>query len=176
MILRILAVPAVAIVAILIFAATRPNTFHIERSIVINSSPEKVFALIDDLHNWPRWAPQDKEDSTMKRTFDGPASGIGAASEWSGTGNNTGQGRMTITQSVPSSKVSVQVDWVRPFHTRNQNEFTLEAVGASTKVTWSMTGPNLYMMKLMSVFMNMDHTMGQHFETGLANLKAAAEQ
>jgi hypothetical protein len=32
------------------------------------------------------------------------------------------------------------------------------------------------MMKLMSVFMNMNHTMGQHFETGLANLKAAAEQ
>jgi len=39
-----------------------------------------------------------------------------------------------------------------------------------------MQGTNVYMMKLMSVFMNMDRVMGKHFETGLANLKTAAEQ
>jgi hypothetical protein len=42
----------------------------------------------------------------------------------------------------------------------------------STKVTWSFDGSNVYMMKVMGLFMNMDHLMGKHFEDGLANLKA----
>jgi hypothetical protein len=32
------------------------------------------------------------------------------------------------------------------------------------------------MMRVMSVFVNMDHFMGKHFEEGLANLRAAAER
>jgi hypothetical protein len=32
------------------------------------------------------------------------------------------------------------------------------------------------MMKVMSLAVNMDKVMGQHFESGLANLKAAAEK
>jgi hypothetical protein len=38
-----------------------------------------------------------------------------------------------------------------------------------------MSGPNLFMMKLMTVFRNMDKMMGQHFEDGLHNLKNIAE-
>ena len=39
-----------------------------------------------------------------------------------------------------------------------------------------MQGTNVYMMKVMSIFTNMDHFMGKHFEAGLTNLKAAAEK
>ena len=77
MILKALGVLVVLIVAILIFAATKPSTFHIQRSIDIQAPPDKVFPLIDDLHNWPQWAPQDREDSTMKRTFSGPKAELG---------------------------------------------------------------------------------------------------
>ncbi len=42
-------------------------------------------------------------------------------------------------------------------------------------MTWKMHGPNLYVMKVMSVFVSMDRVMGEHFEKGLANLKAVAE-
>ena len=83
---------------------------------------------------------------------------------------------MTITESVPSKKVSVKVDFVRPFEAHNVNEFTLESGGTSTIVTWSMHGTNLYMMKLMSIFVNMDRMAGKHFEDGLDNLKAIAEK
>ena len=81
-----------------------------------------------------------------------------------------------ITESLLPQKVSVQVDWVKPFVARNVNDFVLESTGTSTKVTWTMQGPNLYVMRIMGVFVNMDRTMGKHFETGLANLKAVAEQ
>jgi uncharacterized protein YndB with AHSA1/START domain len=175
MMLKILLVLLFLIAAILIYAAAKPSTFHVERSATIKATPEKVFPLINDLHNWPRWAPQDREDPTMERTFAGAESGVGAASIWSGS-RNTGKGRMMITGSIPPKSITLAVDWQRPFRVRNINEFQLEPDGSNTRVTWSMSGPNLFAMKLMSVFTNMDRMMGQHFEGGLENLKTIAEQ
>jgi uncharacterized protein YndB with AHSA1/START domain len=174
MVVRILIIAAIFIAAVLILVATISNTIHIQRSIEINAPPEKIFALINDFHNWSRWAPQDKEDSTLKRTYSGSASGEGAVSDWIGTGN-AGKGRMSIMKSVSPTNISVTVDWVKPFAAQNLNEFTLEPQGATTKVTWTMQGTNVYMMKIMSLFTNMDRFMGKHFETGFTNLKVAAE-
>lgn len=175
MILKTIIVIAILIAGVLIFAASKPATFHIQRSIAIQASPDKVFPLINNLHNWPYWAPQDREDATTRRTFSGPESGVGAVSDWIGSGS-TGQGRMSIIESVPANRVTIKVDFEKPFVAENINEFVIEPDGQSTTVTWSMHGPNLYIMKLMSVFTNMDKVMGKHFETGLENLKAAAER
>jgi uncharacterized protein YndB with AHSA1/START domain len=174
MILKVLLVIAIPIALILLFAATRPNTLRTQRSLWINAPPGKIFALIDDFHNWSRWAPQDREDSTMKRSYSGPASGTGAVSEWQSSGS-AGTGRMAIAQSTPPSRIAIQTDFVKPFTAHNVNEFVLEPVGTGTRVTWTMEGSNLYVMKVMGVFVNMDRMMGKHFETGLENLKAAAE-
>lgn len=174
MILKAVVVLSGLIAVILLYAAAKPNTFHVQRMITIQAGPDKIFPLVNDLHNWPRWAPQDREDPKIKRSFSGAASGVSAVSEWSGSGE-TGKGMMTITASEPLTSVTIAVDWQRPFAVRNMNEFRLEPDGSSTRVKWSMTGPNLFIMKLMSVFTNMDRMMGQHFDRGLENLKAAAE-
>jgi uncharacterized protein YndB with AHSA1/START domain len=163
----------VLIAAVLAIAAFRPNTFSIRRSRSIEAPPEKIFALINDFHNWNQWAPQDREDSTMKRTFSGPESGLGAISEWKSSGS-AGAGRMMITGSTMPHKITVTVDFVKPFEAHNVNEFTLEPSGTSTTVTWSMHGTNLFIMKLMSVVVSTDRMVGKHFETGLDNLKVAA--
>ncbi len=175
MTLKILLAIVGVVAVILIYAATKPATFHIQRSVTINAPTEKVFSFIDDLHKWPLWAPQDREGPSIKRTFAGAERGVGATSDWSGSGN-TGKGRMTITGSIPYRSVRLAVDWERPFNVRNINEFALEPDGANARVTWSMTGPNLFIMKVMSVFTNMDRMMGQHFESGLDKLKTIAEQ
>ena len=65
---------------------------------------------------------------------------------------------------------------MKPFEAHNINEFTLEPAGALTKITWTMHGTNLYIMKIMSVFVNMDSVVGKHFEGGLNNLKTVAEK
>ncbi|HUN63324.1 MAG TPA: hypothetical protein VMU53_15105 [Candidatus Sulfotelmatobacter sp.] len=78
--------------------------------------------LINDFHNWNKWAPQDKQDPTMVRTFSGAPSGIGAISDWTGTGS-AGQGHMAITESVPEHRVQVQVDFRKPFEAHNTNLF-----------------------------------------------------
>jgi uncharacterized protein YndB with AHSA1/START domain len=166
----------VVITAIFLYADTRPSVIQVTRSITIQAPPEKIFPLIDDFHHWPGWAPQDKEDLTMKRLYSGEQSGAGAISDWQGTGN-TGKGRMTITESTAPNKVVVNVDFVRPFAAHNINEFVLQPndPGQSTTVIWTMRGRNMFFMKLMGVFMNMDHVLGKHFESGLQNLKALSE-
>lgn len=175
MFLKVLLVVLLLTAVVLIYAAAKPSTFHVQRMVSIKASPEKVFPLINDLRNWPRWAPQDREDPSIKRIFSGTSNGVGATSRWSGSGN-TGKGLMTIIESDPPRSVAIAVDWEKPFAARNINEFRLEPDGSGTRVTWSMTGPNLFIMKIMSIFTNMDHLMGQHFERGLENLKADAEQ
>ncbi|MFZ1009898.1 MAG: SRPBCC family protein [Candidatus Sulfotelmatobacter sp.] len=175
MILRSLIIVAVLIAVVLVFAATKPDTFLIERSLSIKAPPERIFALINNFHDWTRWAPQDREDPSMKRTFSGPESGTGAVSDWTSTGS-AGRGRMLITESAAPYRVSVDADWVKPFKAHNVNVFSLQPDGVSTRTTWSMRGTNVYMLKVMSVFVNMDRMMGKHFETGLENLKRAAEE
>jgi uncharacterized protein YndB with AHSA1/START domain len=174
MLLKVLAVIGVIVGGILLFAAAKPAEFRIERSIEIAAPPDKVFPLINDLHNWDRWNSPSDTATNETKFFSGSPSGVGASCEWSGKGQ-TGQGHMTIVESVAARRVVVQVDWKRPFATRNMNEFTLDPAGDSTKVTWSMHGRNLYIMKLMGVFVSMDKVMGKHFESGLASLKSAAE-
>ena len=184
MILKIGLIGTLAIVlvitAIVLFADTKPNVIQVTRSITIQAPAEKIFPLIDDFHHWPGWAPQDKEDPTMKRLYSGEESGAGAISDWQGTGN-AGKGRMTITESAAPNKVVIKVDFVRPFVAHNVNEFVLEPAteptepGTSTKVTWTMRGPNMFFMKLLGVFVNMDRMLGKHFEAGLQNLKIVSE-
>ena len=166
----------VVITGIVLYADTRPNVIQVTRSITIQAPVEKIFPFIDDFHQWPGWAPQDKEDPTMKRIYSGEQSGIGAISDWQGTGN-TGKGRMTITDSTAPNKVVVKVDFVRPFVAHNVNEFVLQPnePGTSTTVTWTMRGRNMFFMKIMGVFVNMDRMLGKHFETGLQNLKILSE-
>ncbi|HEY4842045.1 MAG TPA: SRPBCC family protein [Terriglobales bacterium] len=175
MVFRLVAVVALVVLAILVIAAFRSGTIQILRSRSIQAPPDKVFALIDDFHNWKQWAPQDVEDPAMKRTFSGSEHGLGAASEWSGSGNS-GKGRMSIVESEPPKKIVIKVDFVKPFEAHNVNEFTLESVGAPTLVTWKMHGTNAYFMKVMGLFVNMDKMMGKHFERGLDNLKIVCEK
>jgi hypothetical protein len=51
----------------------------------------------------------------------------------------------------------------------------LEPAGPLTNITWTMNGTNLYIMRIMGIFMNMDRMMGKHFEAGLENLRTIAE-
>ena len=42
---------------VLTLAATKPDTFALARETTINAPPAKVFALINDFHQWGAWSP-----------------------------------------------------------------------------------------------------------------------
>src|ERR1700732_1819242 len=68
----------VLLAALLGFAATKADTFRVERATFIKAPPEKIFPLINDFHSWSSWSPYEKLDSAMKKTFSGAANGKGA--------------------------------------------------------------------------------------------------
>lgn len=176
---RILAAVAivllVAVGIVLAIAMTKPDSFHVERSIEIQAPPEKVFAIVHDFRRFPAWSPYEKRDPAMQRTFSGPAAGKGAVYAWNGNGQ-VGEGRMEITDEAAPSRVGVQLDFKRPFEARNRVAFSTAAQGAATRMTWAMDGPMFFVSKVMSVFVDFDRMIGRDFEEGLANLKALAEK
>ncbi len=171
----VLGLLVLAVVIILVIALTKPDAFRIQRTGTMSASPEKVFPLINDFHNWPAWSPWEKLDPELKRTHSGASSGKGAIYEWEGN-KKVGQGRMEITESVPSSRIIIKLDFIKPFSANNTTEFALEGQGGSTNVSWTMIGKQPFMFKVMSIFMSMDKMIGKDFEAGLANMKANAEK
>jgi len=167
-------VAILALAGVLIFAATRPDTFRVERAASIKAPPDKIFALINDLRRWAAWSPYEKKDPAMKRTLSGAASGPGAVYEWDGN-QEVGKGRMEITDSSPPSKITIRLDFVKPFEAHNVVEFTLRPQDDATHVTWTMHGPSPYISKLMGIFFSMDKMIGKDFEAGLVGLKTVAE-
>jgi hypothetical protein len=165
----------VVVAGILIYAATKPDDFRVQRSAAIKAPPEKIYALIVDLHGWAAWSPYEKKDPAMKRTFSGTQSGMGAIYEWDGN-KNVGTGRMEIVEATVPSKVGIKLDFLKPFEGHNIAEFTMVPSGDSTTVTWAMYGPSPYIHKVMGTFFNMDRMIGDDFAVGLANLKAIAEK
>lgn len=175
MIKTIAFVVAVLIAGVLVFAATRPDNFRVERSVTIKAPPEKIYPYFDDFNRWAVWSPWEKLDPAMKRSFSGAPAGKGAVYAWQGNGK-VGEGRMEVLESSPSSKLLIKLDFIKPFEGHNTAEYTLVPAGDSTRVTWAMYGPAPYISKLMGVFVSMDSMIGKDFEAGLANLKAAAER
>lgn len=180
--LEVIAIIAVVIVVLLAvalaYAATKPDTFRVQRSTSIKAPPEKIFALVNDLHSHGAWSPWEKKDPAMKRAYSGAASGKGAVYEWDGN-RNIGKGRMEITDASPS-KVVFKMDFIKPFEGHNIAEITMDPKGdttnVSTYVTWAIYGPNVFLGKVMSLICNMDKMIGKEFETGLANLKSLTEK
>lgn len=173
---KILAGAAAAIiVALLVFAATRPDNFRVERSVNIKAPPEKIFPLISDFHQWEAWSPWEKVDPAVKRSYSGSASGRGAVYEWQGN-RDIGQGRMEIIEARPASNLVIRIDFIRPFEARNTIEFTLERQGGSSTVTQAMYGPSPFISRLLGLFFSMDKMVGQKYEEGLASLKGVAER
>ena len=81
---KILVAVAVVVVALVVVIATRPSTFHIERSAIMAAPPGVVFADIADFRAWSKWSPFEKMDPTMSRTYSGAPRGAGSVYAWSG--------------------------------------------------------------------------------------------
>lgn len=164
-----------AVVAVLVYASTRPDTFRVQRTATIQAPPEKIYAQLADFQRWPAWSPWEKKDPAMKRTVSAPPSGKGATYAWEGN-QDVGVGRMEIVEAQEAKRLGIRLDFVKPFEAHNAVDFTLQPKGGATEVTWAMYGPANFTSKLIGVFIDMDAMVGRDFESGLANLKAVAEK
>jgi len=165
-----------AFIAMLFFVviAGRPDEFTVSRSATMATPLERVFPHVEDLHKWEAWSPWAKLDPEARSSFQGAASGEGAAMSWSGN-RKIGEGRMTITQSQENEWIRLRLEFIKPFRATNTAEFTFKPKGNQTLVTWSMSGKNSFFFKVFGLFMDCDKMAGRDFEKGLAAMKAVVE-
>ena len=147
--------------------------FTITRSTHVDAPLSRVHALVDDFHAWQQWSPWEGLDADLRRTYSGPASGVGARYAWSGN-RQAGEGSMEITGSTPE-RVDVELAFTKPWKARNRVRLSLSPAGGGTDVTWAMSGENKGLAAVFARFVDMDKMLGKDFEKGLAQLKAAAE-
>jgi uncharacterized protein YndB with AHSA1/START domain len=147
------------------------DTFTVERSAEIGAPPERVWAALVDFHEWPKWSPWEELDPDVRRTYEGPDSGVGAAYRWEGN-RKAGAGRMEITEATAPSGLVIDLRFLKPFKSENTTRFTLAPGGEGTRVTWTMTGPKTFMTRVTGIFKSMDKMIGPDFEKGLQQLDA----
>lgn len=164
---------AALIVLLILVAYLLPSHIHVERSAVIDASPEKVYSDLNNFRNWSAWSPWQKLDPNMQHSYSGPESGVGHKDTWTSDHKYVGNGSQTIVESVPNELIKSQLEF--DGQEGGSGFFKLESEGEGTKVTWGMdmeAGMNP-MSRYMGLMM--EGWMGPVFEQGLGDLKAHVE-
>ena len=65
MLKTIVIVIGILLAGLLGFAATKPDTFRVERSATIKAPPDKILPLISDFRNWRAWSPYENLEPGM---------------------------------------------------------------------------------------------------------------
>jgi hypothetical protein len=164
-----------AVSAFIAYVSLQPDTFKIARSAIIDAPPERIYPLINDLHNWAEWSPWARLDPQQVVTFEGSPLGAGAIMNWKGN-KKVGVGKMKIVESSQNERVRLKLAFVKPLRALHEVQFDLKPIGDTrTEIVWAMSGKNEFVAKTIHAFMNMDRMIGGEFERGLASLKALAE-
>jgi uncharacterized protein YndB with AHSA1/START domain len=175
MVKKVLVGLAAAVAVLLILVVMQPGSYKVTRSISVNAAPAQVYAQINDFHQWDKWSPWAKIDPNMKTTYSGSPQGVGASYYWIGN-DDVGEGRMTILESNPNDRISIRLEFMKPFESLAVNTFLLKPEGSGgTSVSWEMAGDQTFMGKAMTLFASMDSMIGADFERGLRQLKTASE-
>lgn len=150
-----------------------PGSTHVERSIDINTSANKVYDQVNELKNWNNWSPWSKLDPNTAWTYSEPSSaGVGAHYSWKS--DKIGNGKMTILDTKPNESVKYKLE----FEGMGESgvSFLLTAKDSTqTKAVWTMDTDNGMnpINRWMGLFT--EKMLGPDYEKGLANLKAYCE-
>jgi hypothetical protein len=174
-ILRIIITLVVIIAGIFTYAALQPATYRVTRSTAMKATPEKIFPYINNPKLSNEWMTWKDSDPTAQMTYSGSEEGSGAITSWDSPGQ-LGTATTEVIESRPLESVKTKIIYTKPFQGTQLAEVSLTPAGNETTVTWSVTGENHLLGRVMCLFMNMDKMVGTEFEKSLANLKAIAEK
>jgi effector-binding domain-containing protein len=171
---KVLIVIGAIIVLLVLISFFLPSTVKVERSIFINTHAEIPFEQANNFHLWDAWMPWNKIDTTMKKSYEGPESGVGSVYHWESNHPDVGVGSMKIIRVVKDS----MVEMVLAFKGENReakSAFVFENLKDSTKVTWYIIMQMGWNPVSKYFGLLMDAMMGDDFEQGLKDMKAVCE-
>jgi hypothetical protein len=159
--------------AALVAGFLMPGTWHAQASTTVGAPASTIHARLADVRTWPEWFPwSTAKDPSIRYTFSGPPSGVGAVLEWDS--QRVGHGTLTITRSDPATGIAYDLVFAGS-RQPSRGEITLAPAGASTSVTWS-DGGELGTNPIARLFRApIEGMLAKEFSAALARLKALAE-
>ncbi|MEM5566788.1 SRPBCC family protein [Psychroserpens sp. AS72] len=157
-----------------IYVAVQPNDYTFNRSKVIDAPVPVVYDVVNDFKEWPRFSPWIEQDKDAVLTFNEKTSGVGAGYSWEG--EILGIGNAKTVDVLNNKKIKQEIEFVKPFESISNINWTFEQVEKGTKVTWSMEGKQDFMTKLYVAFAgSIEKNTGPDFERGLFKLDSIVQ-
>lgn len=160
----------IVVVAFFVVALFLPSNVRMEESIVINKPAGLIYKQLNNFKNWEPWSPFQAADPEMVVTYEGPDQGTGSTMRW--TSKKSGNGYMTITESIPYSKVISDLDFGMK---GAKNVFLLDEEQQGTKVTWEVDIEGLSYPMGKYLGMMVPGMMQVVFKQGLEKMKEIVE-
>lgn len=144
-----------------------PDHYVVERSVVVEAPPARVYAQVADLNAWTAWQPWSRRDAKATFAVEG-APGPGQTLRWDGP--DLGEGRIEVTGLRPDEAVDITLTF-REGGPRPKGALTFEANGGATRVVWRIEGETTFRPIGNYLGLLMDGIIGPDLDAGLAGLK-----
>ncbi len=139
----------------------------IDKSILINKSPEDIYPKLNDFNHWTPWSPW----LIMEKGVAVNVADDAKYYEWQG--DLVGSGNMKITKEIENTSIAYDLNFLKPWKSFAKVGFKLVPEGEGTRVHWTMESKlpffMFFMKKMMTAFVGMD------YERGLRMLKNYVE-
>ncbi|NJX14338.1 SRPBCC family protein [Tamlana crocina] len=157
------------VIGLAIFIAVQPNEFRFSRSTIIKAPASVVYNKVNDYKNWPSFSPWIEQEPTANLTYGDKTAGVDGSYAWSG--EILGEGQMTTLSVNENESIDQHIQFIKPFESESDINWTFEPTDEGTKVTWEMAGKQDFTTKMYTTFAgSIEDMTGPDFERGLFKL------
>ncbi len=154
------------------FAALLPNSYVVERSILVNTPPEVVFELVTDFSQYKKWNVWALEAKNAKLSIKGIPMQVGHT--WSWESEQMGKGSFSIKKADFGKSMEGELKFSAPMDIVAQDVWQFVPEGNGTRVIWTNTGSCPFpTMRFFGLFA--EGLLGHDFDKSLVALKSLAE-
>lgn len=169
---KILGLVALLIIVFAIYVATRPSSYDVKRTKVIEAPSSVVFDIVNEYKTWEIWGPWKDVDPSIQPTYNEQTSGVGAGYSWAS--DQDGPGRMETLALTANESIDQKIYFDRRGSADVYWKFKPQE--NATEVTWGMKGNLGFMEKVFFTLMGgAENLFGKMFESGLENLALYAK-
>ncbi len=164
----------ILLILLVLIGLLLPSAAEVERSIVIEAPPDRVFSHLNGMRAFHAWSPWAGDDADTRYEFTGPEHGVGSRMTWQSGNAQVGRGSQEIVASVTDQRVEMQLE----FGDKGDGSatFVLEPQGEATLVRWQFRTQFGWDLFNRYVGLMLDRLIGASYERGLKTLKSRVEQ
>lgn len=167
MLTYILIAIAVILLAVIIWLASLPGKYLVERSIYIEHPIDKVWPLIYEFENWKAWSPWLILDPNATVNIHQKPEGVGSKYDWEG--ELVGAGEIEHLKIDDKKHIDEEIRFLKPWKSKSNVYWNFEEKDGGVSVTWGMKGSMPFFFRFMTK--QMDAMIGNDYDRGLKMLR-----